>query len=172
MMRVASKIDRARSPRRAAWTSTRARRRGESTAPCRLLAIFVLLLLSAVVVFAADEPKALTLREARDLALQKHPKISVAELKALVAKEAVREARAGYLPNLSANAGAVGALDGNTRIVAGALTVSSVFDRASVGVNLSQLVTDFGRTTGLLDSSKLHARAEEQNVAATRAQIL
>ena len=121
---------------------------------------------------AADEPKTLTLKEARDLALLKHPKITIAELQALIAKQATREARSGFLPSLSANLAAVGAVDDNTRIASPNLPVSSVFDRASAAISLSQLVTDFGRTANLTESARLRARAGEQNVAATRAQII
>jgi outer membrane protein len=121
---------------------------------------------------AADEPKPLSLREARDLALHKHPKITIAELQALVASQAIREARSGYLPNLSASLGAVGATEDNTRIASLGLSSSSVFDRASAALNLTQLVTDFGRTANLTASSKLHARGEEKNVEAARAQII
>ncbi|MBI3878554.1 MAG: TolC family protein [Verrucomicrobia bacterium] len=122
--------------------------------------------------FAAEDMQPLTLADARARALQKHPKISIAALKALVAKAGVREARAAYLPNLSLNAGAVGAEDDNTRIVGSGLTVSSVFDRASVGATITQLVTDFGRTSNLRAGAKLRAEAEGRNVEATRAQIL
>ena len=127
---------------------------------------------AALIASAADEPKTLTLKEARDLALHKHPKITVAELQALIAKQATREARSGFLPSLSANLAAVGAVDDNTRIASPNLPVSSVFDRASAAISLSQLVTDFGRTANLTESARLHARAGEQNVAATRAQII
>jgi outer membrane protein len=132
--------------------------------------IFALFLLSAMLA-TAGEPKPLTLKEAREIALKKHPKITVVELKALAARQSVREARAGFLPNLSLNAGVVGATHDSTRIVGTGLTVSSVFDRASVGASFTQLVTDFGRTANLTESSKLRARAEEQNVEATRAQL-
>lgn len=127
---------------------------------------------AALIASAADEPKTLTLKEARDLALHKHPKITVAELQALIAKQATREARSGFLPSLSANLAAVGAVDDNTRIASANLPVSSVFDRASAAISLSQLVTDFGRTANLTESARLRARAGEQNVAATRAQIV
>jgi outer membrane protein len=140
----------------------------------KLIPVFLCLVFSTVALTAsaADGAKALTLKEARDLALRKHPKITVAQLQALAAKQAVREAQSGFLPNLSANFGAVGTEDGGTRIASSGLPVSSVFSRASAAINLTQLVTDFGRTANLTDSSKLHARAAEENVEATRAQII
>ena len=122
--------------------------------------------------FAGETNRPLTLAEARERALQNHPRISVAELKALAAKASAREARAASLPSLSLNAGAVGASDDGTRIVGSGLTVSSVFDRVSMSATVTQLVTDFGHTSNLRAGARLHADAEGRNVEATRAQIL
>lgn len=116
--------------------------------------------------------RALTLKEAHEIALQKHPKISIAELKLLAAKQTVRQAQAAYFPTIVASAGGVLGADDNTRIVGSPLTLSSVFDRASATVLVSQLITDFGRTSHLAQSSRLKAGAEERNVQATRAQLL
>ena len=127
---------------------------------------------AALPVSAADKPRTLSLKEAHQIALQKHPKISVSELKALAAKQVVKQAGAAFLPNISGNAGAVDAANRNTRIVTNALTMSSVYDRASMGLNVTQLITDFGRSANLEQSARLKAGAEEQNIEATRAQIL
>jgi outer membrane protein len=58
------------------------------------------------------------------------------------------------------------------RITAGALNNPAVYPRAAGGVSVTQLLTDFGRTNNLLSSSEFGARAEDQNAAATRADIL
>jgi outer membrane protein len=121
---------------------------------------------------AASSPESLTLQQAREIALQTHPRITVAELRALTARKAVAESQAGLFPNLSANVGVAGAGENNTRIASGNLTVSSVFDRASAGLTLSQLVTDFGRTANLTEGTRLHAQAEEQRVQVTRSQLV
>jgi outer membrane protein len=123
-------------------------------------------------VTATGVAKTLTLKSAHELALERYPRITVAQLQALVAEQAVREARSGFFPNLSATLGGVVTADENTRIATTALPVSSVFNRASAALNLTQLVTDFGRTANLTESSKLLACAAEQNVEATRAIIL
>lgn len=120
----------------------------------------------------AEKQPILTLEEAHRLALSKHPKISVAELKSLAAKQVVKQAASAFLPNVSGNVGAVATADPNTRVVSGTLPMSSVFDRASASVLVSQLITDFGRTARLEDSAKLKAEAEEKNIAATKLQIL
>lgn len=121
---------------------------------------------------AAEPAQSLSLADARARALKSHPKISVADLRALAARQTVREAKAAYLPYVSANAAAVGAADDNTRIASSGLSVSSVQDRASVGASVVQLITDFGRTANLSKSAELRAQAESRNVQATRAQIL
>jgi outer membrane protein len=46
-----------------------------------------------------------------------------------------------------------------------------LFSRAAQGAVLTQLITDFGRTTNLVSSAQFEAKAEEENAAATRAQI-
>lgn len=121
---------------------------------------------------AGDAARPLTLKEARRTALEQHPRITVAELKALVAKQAVRDAQGVFYPNLSANVAAVGAVDNNTRIVSTGLPVSSVMDRGSAAISLTQLVTDFGRSANLIESSRLKAQAEGRNSEATRAQLM
>ncbi len=130
-------------------------------------------LLAPVRSVSAEAPRPLTLTEARKQVLAAHPRISVAELRSLAARQVVIENRAGFLPFISANATAVGNDDGpNSRIAAGALNNPSVYERAAVGASISQLITDFGRTANLTDAAKLRAQAAATNVAATRAQLL
>lgn len=120
----------------------------------------------------AEELKPLKLKEAQDIAIQQHPRISQAELIALASKQVVRETRSAYFPTITANATAVDATANNTRIAAGALNNPLILSRQADGINISQLITDFGRTANLTASSKLQARAQEQNALATRAEIL
>jgi outer membrane protein len=130
------------------------------------------IILAPLYVFSAAVPE-LTLPQAHEAALHNHPLIRVGELKALVAHEAVRQARAGFYPNLSANVVAVGTLDDNTRLAAnGGLNNPSIFDRNAEGLMVTQLITDFGRTANLVGSAKLRAEAAANNAQATREQIL
>jgi len=62
--------------------------------------------------------------------------------------------------------------DSGSRLAAGGLTNPAVYNRVGTGLMLSQLITDFGRTSNLVSSAKLHAQAEDQVAQATRAQIL
>ncbi len=118
------------------------------------------------------EERALTLKQAEEIALEEHPRISAADLLALAAKQVVRETRSAYFPTVTANVTAVGAADDNTRIAAGGLNNPLIIDRESQGINISQLITDFGRRANLHDTSKLRSKAEQEGALATRAQIL
>jgi outer membrane protein len=131
----------------------------------------IMALLAAGQAHGAD-PGALSLAEARDLALKTHPGITYAELRALAAKEQITEVRSGYLPLVAANATAVGTGETVTRLSAGSLSNSQIYDHVGVGATLSQLITDFGRTANLTGAAKLHARAADANVQVVRAQLL
>ena len=150
--------------------------------PGRLHFIFqipgILILLATSHLFAAEPPatnapsRTLSLKEAEQIALTRHPRISEADLLALASKQVVREARSAYYPSVTFNATAVDALDENTRIAAGALNNPLIIDRESQGININQIITDFGRTHNLSMSTELRSRAEQQNAVATRAQLL
>ena len=119
---------------------------------------------------APGASRKLTLKEAEALALRNNPQISIGKLRALEAREYVREARSALLPTAYLSLTAVGS-DPGGRIAAGGLTNPTVFPRAAAGATGSQLVTDFGRTTNLVSSSKFQSQAEDQNAAATTADI-
>ena len=124
-------------------------------------------------VAGAGELSPLTLQEAHETALRNHPAISVADLKALAARQVTREVRAGFFPNLSAIAEGVGVPNSNTRLAAvGTLSSSTIFDREGEGLILSQLITDFGRTANLTGNARLQAEAAANSAQATRQQIL
>src|ERR1035441_6595938 len=97
------------------------------------LACAVLFGITLTIANAEDSPQ-LTLQEAHQAALRSHPEISVADLKALAARQVTRQFRSGFFPTLSANAVAVGAANDNTRLSAiGALNNPSIFDRNAEG---------------------------------------
>jgi outer membrane protein len=126
----------------------------------------------AFIASAQDLPQ-LTLRQAHEMALRYHPQISVADLRALAARQVTREVRSSFFPALSANVMAVGTTEDNTRLGAiGGLNNPAIFDRNAEGLILSQLITDFGRTANLTGSARLRAQAEAENAKATREQIL
>jgi len=113
----------------------------------------------------------LTLAQAEATALKNNPQITIGKLRALVARQYVREARSALLPNAYLSVTGVDSNPGS-RLAAGALNNPILFPRAAAGATVGQLITDFGRTTNLLSSSEYQAKAEDQNAAATTAQVL
>jgi outer membrane protein len=116
------------------------------------------------------DTKSLTLRQAELIALKNNPQITIGKLSALVARQYVRETRSALLPTAYLSLTGVDA-EAGSRITAGGINNPVLFPRAAGGTAISQLITDFGRTNNLLGSSELRAKAEDQNAAATTAQI-
>jgi len=116
-------------------------------------------------------PTLLSLKDAQALALKNNPQISVARLTALASVQVTREVRSNLWPTATVNLTAVDA-DPGSRITAGALNNPIIYQRAAAGAMVSQLITDFGRTTNLISSANLAAKAENQNAGATKEQIL
>jgi len=119
----------------------------------------------------APQGRTLTLTQAEAIALKNNPQITIGKLRALVARQYVREARSALLPTAYLSVTAVDANPGS-RIAAGGLNNPVLFPRAAAGATVGQLITDFGRSTNLLASSESQAKAEDQNAAATTAQII
>lgn len=120
---------------------------------------------------AAQQPLRVTLQEAEQRAVVNHPRIGSAGLNAQAAGAVVKQVRSAFQPQLTGNITSAGA-DRNTAIAAGTLQTSGLVSRAATGLGVSQLITDFGRTSKLAESARLRAEAQGQNVAATRAQVL
>ena len=136
------------------------------------LAICVLSVVQSFAEGTTNPAPILTLADAQKVALQNHPQIASANYLALAAQEAYKETRSVFFPRANAYADAVAANDQGTRILAGGLNNPAVYDRAAGGVEVSQLITDFGQTANLAASSRLQAQAENQNANATREQVL
>jgi outer membrane protein len=113
----------------------------------------------------------LNLPQAEQIAIQNHPRIQAATALASAAEAQVREFRAAYYPNANGSLTGAEALDTN-RIGAGVLNAPQIFDKYANGFLVNQLVTDFGRTHQLVKSSAFHARAQQENVATSRADVL
>jgi outer membrane protein len=120
---------------------------------------------------AAEPPIRLTLSDAEALARQNNPRISVARLNALASQQVSREVRSTYYPTLDAYLTGVAAHNGG-RISAGGLSNPAIYDRAAGGLAVNQLITDFGRTSNLVETSGLHAQADDERLIATAADIL
>ena len=131
----------------------------------------ILLALVAFGVAQAQPAMRLTLAEAQRLAIQNNPQFSGARFTAAAANQVPNQYKANLLPNLSGNFTSVGA-DNGSRIAAGGLNNPVVYDRVGSGLTISQLVTDFGRTSNLIGMAKLQAAAQDQVAETTRADIL
>jgi len=112
----------------------------------------------------------LTLAAAEAIALRNNPQITIGKLRALEAQQYVREQRSALLPTAYLSLTGVDS-EAGSRIAAGALNNPVIFPRAAAGATVSQLLTDFGRTTNLVSSAKFQAEAEDKNAAATAADI-
>jgi len=113
----------------------------------------------------------LTLKDAEAIAIKNNPQISVSRLVALASQQVTREAKSSFWPTAVADITGVDAQE-NSRISAGGLNNPIIYERAAGGVTVSQLITDFGRTSSLASSANLAAKAEAENALATRQQVL
>ena len=113
----------------------------------------------------------LTLKDAEALALQNHPQIQAAQHEASYAGQQITVSRAALYPTVT---GDITGSQGNNlaRIGAGDLPASRLFDRFGQGIVAQQLITDSGRTPSLIASSRLQAQASQQNLQASRYDVL
>ena len=113
----------------------------------------------------------ITREQAEQLALKNNPRITADRLLSLAEAETVREARSAELPQVSANLTAVKAEDAS-RIGAGQLNSSRLYTHAGAGGTLSQLITDFGRTSSLIATTRLRTKAQQQSARATEQDVI
>jgi outer membrane protein len=113
----------------------------------------------------------ITLDQARQMALKQHPRVASSALYAESVHAFVKEARAAFYTQVT-GAFTSAAADHGTTLAAGILQTSSLYSRVAAGVNVTQLLTDFGRTSNLADSAQLRASAQDQATKDTRAQVL
>lgn len=133
--------------------------------------LVVMLLACAPGIARAQDVVHLSLKDAEQRALDTHPLIRAGRYAAFAATEQVREAKSAYFPTVFGSLTGAGAMDG-TRIAAGGLNNPTILDRFAAGFSASQLLTDFGRTHDLIQSSSLRADAQEQDLNARRASVL
>jgi outer membrane protein len=113
----------------------------------------------------------LTLTQAEEIAVRNNPRIGSAGLVAQATQKQVNEARAASRPTLNGFLTGTGAETG-TAVAAGNLTTSSLSSRLATGVGISQMLTDFGRTSNLTKTAKLRAEAQDKSAANTRAEVI
>jgi outer membrane protein len=112
----------------------------------------------------------LTVQDAEALALRNNPQVTVYHLLAMASQQVTREVKSNYYPTAYGSLTAVDANNGS-RLAAGALNNPVLYERFAGGVTLAQLITDFGRTSNLVATAALRAKAADMNAVATAAQI-
>jgi len=139
--------------------------------PSRLRFSFFLFFALCAVPCRAQTPTSLTLADAEKIAIKNHPQIQGAQYQANAAKAQVTQARSAYYPQVFGSLTGVES-ETDSRVTAGSLSNSIIYDRYANGLTVSQLVTDFGRTHELVKSASLRAQAQQENVVTSRADVL
>jgi outer membrane protein len=119
----------------------------------------------------ASQPVNLTLADAEARALKSQPRLLAEQFRVRAADRRITESRSGYFPQVFGNLTGVDA-NGDTAVAAGALTTSSISTRAAGGASLVQMITDFGHTSNLVESTRLSAKAAGQDEESIRQSIL
>jgi outer membrane protein len=118
-------------------------------------------------------PFRLSLAEAETAALKRAPELARAALETQAGGQVVRESRSQLFPQISGDISAVGTLGSNTRIGAlGGLNNPAIFNRESQGININQLIFDFGRTENLTAAAKFQELSEAQQEQVVRGDVL
>ena len=120
---------------------------------------------------AQTAPVRLSLADAAAAALKNHPQILAAQEEAAAQNRVIVQTQAAYYPTINGevtgSAGNIGA-----RIGAGFISDSRLFNRFGLGIQINQLISDFGRTKELVAQSKLLADAAQQTYEAARYDVL
>ncbi len=119
----------------------------------------------------AQQAVKLTLADAEAMALKNHPQVQAAQHEQSAMNQRVYQARSAYYPHLDGDVTGSQA-NPRARIGAGLLNDPSLFNREGQGFVLSQLITDSGRTSNLVATSRLQAGASELNTQATKYDVL
>jgi len=116
-------------------------------------------------------PSQLTIQQAEQIAIQNNPHISVSRLLARAQHQVYRETRSAYLPHINFGAVAERADDGS-RYTIDNMRSTRLLSHVGTGLDMSQLIIDFGHTSNLIASSNLYAKAENAHALATQLDIV
>jgi outer membrane protein len=118
-------------------------------------------------------PQKITLDQAESIAFRQAPVLGRASFDTQAAQQVIREARSGLFPQVVGDVTAVGTSGKNIRIGAsGGLNNPTILNRQSNGINISQLIFDFGRTLNLTAAARFQALSEAQREELVKAQVL
>jgi outer membrane protein len=146
----------------------------------RAILVMILSLVQTTAVFAAGPASTLSLAQCVQIALTKSPDVAAAQSLIQAARENVKVTHAGYLPQLSAGesysrdtynyAGTEGTPPSLWKqFYKGQSTASANYYYG--GFNFSQLITDFGRTKGAVQTSLAQFQAAQHNLTFVRDQV-
>ena len=116
-------------------------------------------------------PATLTREQAEQIALANNPRVRVGDLQARVQHEVVRESRSYRLPQITGNLTGLAANTGS-RLAAGSLGSSRLLQHAAGGVEMAQLISDFGRTRSLIGAAQLTEKARQADAEASREDVI
>lgn len=131
---------------------------------------FLSLLLLVVAPLAAETLR-LTLAEARALALKNQPQIQGLEYSAQATLQVSRQIRALLQPQVTLGLTGNAAIE-NSRFALGSQASQALFNRVGAGVQINQLITDFGRLRKLGESNDTRASAEREGLNQFRLVVL
>jgi outer membrane protein len=118
-------------------------------------------------------PRSITLTQAEAIAFRQAPELGRAYYNTQAAQQVISEARSGLFPQVVGDVEAVGTNRANIRIGAsGGLNNPTILNRQSNGINISQLIFDFGRTMNLTAAAKFQALSEVQREELAKGQLL
>ena len=151
-----------------------------SIRPLTIMLAFVLMLNTIAIPAQAQDETAtpdillpgafLGLRQALDIALQKHPIVQEASATMKAASARTEQSKSLYYPQVYANVdSSAGAGRINPRFLIGGGLLQPNLSAYTAGVIANQRLYDFGFTRNLVESSKMAERAQEQAVQAGRA---
>src|SRR5438128_2339702 len=129
------------------------------------------LFLAAPLAFAAP-PVHVTLQQAIETALRENPSVIAARHAVEEAEARVRQARAGYYPQIGFNGIAKAGLSGATNALGlVGLPASPLFRNFADSLNASQPVFDFGRTKHLVAYQRKLRNVAEADIATVEAEV-
>ena len=106
--------------------------------------------------------------------MRNHPLLQEATFEARAAEQVTREEKSAYYPTAVGSITAAGGLPSDNSRIERRVTSSAsrVLNRQADGLEVDQLITDFGRTSNLVASARLGAQAATQSAQQTQQDVL
>lgn len=131
----------------------------------RLVVVLWAAILLPVAVHADDSQQigdTLNLQTCINLALEHHPSLRLADSSVAAAQAGLDQSKAAYLPQAS----------WSTSYTHGDPAPGANYDKLATGVSVSQLITDFGRTSGQIAIDRLNTEAARDDLQQARVDLV